>query len=228
MSSRLRSFVRLLVLVGVSTLLSASASAEILVLTNGGTLSVKGYRIDGSQITVTLRRGGEATFDRSLVARIAEDEVPEPAPLPEPPVAESVVVVPALQPTVSLAELSQRPFADMIQTVSARHGVDPVLVHAMIQAESNYQPRARSTKGARGLMQVLPSTARQFGGGNLFDPQHNLDTGVRYLKGLLTQFELTQAIAAYNAGPAAVRRYGGVPPYAETQAYVEKVLASLR
>ena len=226
MSCGLRPLVRLLLLVGASTLVSTTAGAEILVLRSGGTLAVKSYRIDGPLITVTLRRGGEATFDRSLVSRIAEDEVPEPEAAPEP--AEPAAAAPIVQRTVSVEDLRQRPFADMIQTVAARHGVDPVLVHAMIQAESNYQPRARSTKGARGLMQVLPSTARQLGGGNLYDPQSNLETGIRYLKGLLAQFDLTHAIAAYNAGPAAVKRYGGVPPFVETRAYVEKVLANIR
>ena len=222
----MRTLIRLLILVAASTLVTTTADADILVLSSGGTLSVKSYRIEGDLITVTLRRGGEATFDRALVSRIAEDEVPEAET--EPAAAENAPAIAGVQPSINLAELSRRPFAEMIRSVSSRHGVDPVLVHAMIQAESNYEPRARSTKGARGLMQVLPSTARQFGGGNLYDPQNNLETGVKYLKGLLAQFDLTQAIAAYNAGPAAVRRFGGVPPFAETQAYVEKVLANIR
>jgi soluble lytic murein transglycosylase-like protein len=224
-----RPLIRILLLVAASTLVGTEARGELLFLSNGGTLSVKSYRIEGDHITVALRRGGEATFDRALVARIAADEVPEPDPAAD---AEAAVTSPspalAGQPPAGVADVSRRPFADMIQAVSQRHGVDPVLVHAMIQAESNYEPRARSTKGARGLMQVLPSTARQFARGNLFDPRHNLETGVQYLKGLLAQFELPQAIAAYNAGPAAVRKYGGVPPYAETRAYVERVLAGLR
>ena len=142
------------VLVGSTTV----ARADILVLTNGGMMPVKSYRVDGELITVTLRRGGEATFERALVARIAEDEIPEP-PL-EPEVAPTAATV--LQPSgPSLEQLSQRPFAQMIESAAARHGVDPALVHAVVRAESNYQPRARSTKGARGLMQVLPSTGRQ-------------------------------------------------------------------
>jgi len=215
-----RSIVTTLVVAGALLAGAREARAEILVLANGGTFSVKDYRVEGDLITVTLRRGGQATFDRSTVARILEDEVPDP----EPTALEETTVVQAGQ---SLADLSGRPFADMIQTVAARHGVDPVIVHAVIQAESNYEPRARSSKGARGLMQLLPSTARQFGGGNLYDPLDNLDKGVRYLKGLLSEFDLKQAIAAYNAGPAAVRRYGGVPPFTETQNYVERVLANI-
>jgi soluble lytic murein transglycosylase-like protein len=195
------------------------AQAEILVLSNGGTFAVKSYRLDGERITVVLRRGGEATFDRAMVTRISPDEAPDPEAA-----ATGAMTAVAVEPP---PDLSARPFAEMIDTVAARHGVDPVLVHALVQAESNYEPRARSNKGARGLMQVLPSTGRGLGAGNLYDPQHNLDAGVRYLKGLLAEFDLPQAIAAYNAGPAAVRRYGGVPPFAETRSYVARVLANL-
>ena len=199
------------------------ARADILVLTSGGTMPVKSYRIEGELITVALRRGGEATFDRALVARIAEDEIPESEPEAE--LALSAAVTQPSGP--SLEALSQRPFAEIIESAATRHGVSPALIHAVVRAESNYQPRARSTKGARGLMQVLPSTGRQLGAGNLFDPRSNLDAGVRYLKELLAEFDLPLAVAAYNAGPAAVRRYGGMPPFAETRTYVERVLADL-
>ena len=121
-----------------------------------------------------------------------------------------------------------RPFADLIETVSLKHGVDPALVHAVVQVESNYQPKAVSGVGARGLMQVLPSTAADFGVRNLFDPQANLEAGVQYLKFLLTRFNLSQAIAAYNAGPAIVRKYQGIPPFPETQDYVKRVLAAFQ
>jgi soluble lytic murein transglycosylase-like protein len=101
-------------------------------------------------------------------------------------------------------------------------------VHAVVQAESNYQPRAKSRVGARGLMQVMPATAADFGVKNLFDPQANLEAGVQYLKFLLARFDLTNAIAAYNAGPGAVRKYDGIPPYRETQNYVKKVLKNFQ
>ena len=122
------------------------------------------------------------------------------------------------------APLDGRPFADLIETVALKHGIDPELVHAVVQAESNYQPRAKSRVGARGLMQVMPETARDFGITNLYDPQHNLEAGVQYLKFLLERFDVKHAIAAYNAGPTAVRRAGGIPPFKETQHYVTKVL----
>ena len=226
MRPRSRVLISAVMLVGVLVGSAAVARADILVLTSGGTMPIKSYRVEGELITVALRRGGEATFDRSLVARIAADEIPEPDPTTE-ALSTPVTVMQASGST--LEELNQRPFAEMIESIAARHGVSPVLVHAVVRAESNYQPRARSTKGARGLMQVLPSTARQLRAGNLFDPQSNLDAGVRYLKGLLAEFEfdLPLAVAAYNAGPGAVRRYGGVPPFAETRSYVDRVLADL-
>jgi soluble lytic murein transglycosylase-like protein len=103
--------------------------------------------------------------------------------------------------------------------------VDVNLVKAMIHTESNNNPRAVSNKGALGLMQLMPFTARDLGVTNAFDPVQNVDGGVRYLKSLLTQFggDLSRSLAAYNAGPGAVTRYGGIPPYRETQDYVKKI-----
>jgi soluble lytic murein transglycosylase-like protein len=102
--------------------------------------------------------------------------------------------------------------------------VDATLVRAVIQVESNYQPRARSRKGARGLMQLMPATARQYGVSNLYDPAANIDAGIRHLKSLLDRLPLTLALAAYNAGEATVQRFGGIPPFAETRSYIDRVL----
>jgi soluble lytic murein transglycosylase-like protein len=120
--------------------------------------------------------------------------------------------------------LAARPFADLISTVAASHNVDARLVHAVIEQESNYQARARSKKGARGLMQLMPATARQYGVANSYDPKANLDAGVRHLKDLLSRLELPLALAAYNAGEGTIRRYGGLPPFPETQSYVRNIL----
>ena len=94
----------------------------------------------------------------------------------------------------------------------------------MIEVESNYQARARSPKGAQGLMQLMPATARQYGVRNSYDPQANVSAGVRHLKDLMSRFELPLALAAYNAGEGTIRRYGGVPPFPETQSYVSRIL----
>jgi soluble lytic murein transglycosylase-like protein len=105
--------------------------------------------------------------------------------------------------------------------------VDVRLVHAVIEAESNYQPRARSPKGAKGLMQLMPATARQYAVRDPYDPRANIDAGVRHLKDLLGRFDLGLALAAYNAGEGTVRRHGGLPPFAETQRYVARILQRL-
>lgn len=113
----------------------------------------------------------------------------------------------------------------LIEEHAQAKAVSPALVRAVIQAESAFNPRARSHKGAMGLMQLMPSTAAEFGVLDPYDPQENIRAGVGYLKQLLVKYEdnETLALAAYNAGPAAVARYGTVPPYRETRNYVEKV-----
>ncbi len=112
-----------------------------------------------------------------------------------------------------------------IDQAAAKNGVDPNLVRALIKVESNFNPNAVSNKGAMGLMQLMPRTASQLNVSNPFDPQQNVDAGVRHLKHLLTNFngDVRLSLAAYNAGEGAVTRNGGVPPYAETQNYVKRI-----
>ncbi len=123
----------------------------------------------------------------------------------------------------------QRPATDLNQVVneaSGRYRLDPDLVNSVIKAESDFKVRAVSPKGAQGLMQLMPGTAAQLGVPNAFDPQANVDGGTRYLRELLERynFDLVKALAAYNAGPQRVERFGGVPPYYETRAYVAKIV----
>ncbi len=119
----------------------------------------------------------------------------------------------------------EAPYAALIRQVAARYGVDEDLVHAIVEAESDYNPRCVSKAGAMGLMQLMPATARALGLSDPWDPAQNLDGGVRYLRQLIERFkDIDLALAAYNAGPNAVSRYQGIPPYPETQAYVRRVL----
>jgi soluble lytic murein transglycosylase-like protein len=113
-----------------------------------------------------------------------------------------------------------------IDTIARRHGLDPLLVRAVIRAESNFDARAVSPKGAAGLMQLMPETAQRYGVDNRFDPAQNVDGGVRYLRDLIAMFngDLSLALAAYNAGEGAVIKYGRrIPPYPESQLYVVRV-----
>ena len=222
---RPRPFVVCLVASAVCLLLSPSiAFADILTFTTGRTMSVTAARVDGDRLVLSLRDGGEASVPRALVARLDPDEVVDA----EAPPAELAPAGPAPSRGVAaLPALDGRPFADVIAAAAAAHGVDVRLVHAVIEAESNYQPRARSPKGARGLMQLMPGTARQYAVRDPYDPGANIDAGVRHLKALLTRFELSQALAAYNAGEAAVRQHGGIPPFAETRAYVARILGRI-
>ena len=198
------------------------ANAEIVVFKTGRTMSVQSYKVEGDLARLVLREGGEVSFPASMVARVDPDEVAYPVPAVAMAAALPGQTVPA--PGVADQVLKARPFADLIATVAANQNVDARLVHAVIEQESNYQARARSPKGAQGLMQLMPATARQYGVRNSYDPQANVTAGVRHLKDLMTRFELPLALAAYNAGEGSIQRYGGVPPFPETQNYVRRIL----
>jgi soluble lytic murein transglycosylase-like protein len=192
---------------------AAHASAEIIYLSSGRTLSVRSHRIEGDSIQLVLRSGGEIICPLSFVRDIVADEVP----YPEPPAVEAAAAAGAL-PAV--------PYADLIDAASAQYGVDPRLVRAMIQVESAFEPAAVSRKGAIGLMQLMPATARQYRA-DPYDPKANIEAGVKHLRSLLDRFDTSVALAAYNAGEAAVLRFGGIPPYRETRDYVARILSLL-
>lgn len=198
---------------------AGSAQAEIVFLSTGRTLSVRGHRIDGATATLVLRAGGEIAFPASLIVKVEPDEV---APPPSPAIDST-----AAKPPATVQQPLTGPYAALIERAASRHAVDPRLVHAVIRAESNFRPRARSRRGARGLMQLMPSTLRQYAVDNPYDPRENIEAGTRHLRGLLDRFALKDALAAYNAGQRAVVRYGGVPPFAETTAYVSRILSDL-
>ena len=195
------------------------AAADIIVLTSGRTLSVKAHKVIGDAIVLTLRNGGEVTCDKSIVEKVLPDE----APHPEPPTSMAGEVQ---APTAGSSALGPSPYEEIIAAVSQAHGVDPMLVKALIQVESNYKPQARSRKGAMGLMQLMPSTAREYKVRNPFDPKANIEAGIKHLKGLIDRFKGVElALAAYNAGEGAVKKFNGIPPYRETRNYVSKILS---
>lgn len=117
-------------------------------------------------------------------------------------------------------------YVDIINTASKRHGIDPSLVHAIVKVESDFNPYALSRKGAMGLMQLMPQTAVEMKVGNSFNPHENINGGVRYLRYLMDRYEgnLSLALAAYNSGETAVKKWGAVPPFRETQNYVRRIL----
>ncbi len=120
--------------------------------------------------------------------------------------------------------------AALINRISLEEGVEDALVHSVIRAESNYNPRAVSPKGALGMMQLIPSTARRFGVSDPFDPKDNIQGGVRYLRFLLEYYknDYAKVVAAYNAGEGAVDKYHGIPPFPETRSYVIRVAKNLK
>jgi membrane-bound lytic murein transglycosylase B len=203
---------------------SSLASAEIVFMTSGSTVSVKKHASIGESVVLTLRSGGEVTLDKSLIEKIVPDEVEHPEPAP--PVSEQVQTPQAPAPVTPGPGLRETAYSQLIAAAAEAHGVNPVLVQALIQVESNYQPRAKSHKGAMGLMQLMPATAREYRVRNAYDPAANIAAGVKKLKGLLDTFKDTAlALAAYNAGEGAVLKFNGIPPYRETQNYVSKILS---
>jgi hypothetical protein len=218
---RLHSLVSLIVLG-----LAAPAQAELVFFAGGQTMSVKAHRSEGDRLVLSLRGGGELVCDAALIARIAPDEVPYPEPdssgirdLGFGTRAGSNPESRIPSPLVDAA-----PYGALIDKVAARHGVPARLVRAVIAVESAGQPQARSAKGAMGLMQLMPQTARQYTLANPYDPATNIEAGVQHLRNLLDRFPLAEALAAYNAGEAAVQRFGGIPPFPETERYVSRIL----
>lgn len=126
--------------------------------------------------------------------------------------------------------VESRELGTLIDRYADHYRLDPKLVHAVIRAESGYNPRAVSPKGAQGLMQLMPATARELDIEDAFDPASNIAGGTRYLRRMLDQFagSVELALAGYNAGPAAVRQFGGIPPYPETRNYVTRILRDYR
>jgi hypothetical protein len=197
---------------------AAPAYAELVFVQSGRAMSVRAIRSENDGVVLQLRSGGDVHCDQSLIVRVEPDEVEYPDELVA---TASEVTGEADTPAIPEA------FRELVTYTAAKHGVDARVVNAVIQVESAYHSRAVSRKGARGLMQVMPATGRQYGALDLFDPKVNVDAGVQHLKKLLSRYDLPLALAAYNAGEAAVDRFGGVPPFRETRNYVTRILRIL-
>ena len=188
-----------------SALLSASAG-DLARLKNGFSLSYVHKEVRGG-VTRLYRDPGDSNFVDVPSDQIASFEHEDDPPPPDPP------------PTGD-------PIQQAVADASRRNQVDPDFIHSVIRAESGYNPRALSPKGAQGLMQLMPRTAAQLGVLHPFDPAANVQGGTTYLRQLLEQYhgDPVKALAAYNAGPERVARYGGIPPFPETEAYVARVI----
>jgi len=190
---------------------SSAFGSELAILHNGFSIRHEKSEIVGTVTRLYLGadRTGYVDIPTAEIERFEKDlappiKVPANVPVPEQP-----------------QSLNQ-----VIDTISDRHHLDPDLVNSVIHAESGFNSRAVSPKGAQGLMQLMPHTASQLGVANAFDPKANVEGGTRYLRELLERynFDLVKALAAYNAGPHRVEQYRGVPPYYETRAYVANII----
>lgn len=183
-----------------------AARADNVVLKNGQTLNVTGYQLVGEKYRLQMTGG---------VVEVAFDDVERI----EPEDTFAVRVPPAVP------KIDKSHYRDLVETAASRWNVDADLISSVIATESNFNARAVSRKNARGLMQLMPSTAARLGVHDVFDPQQNIDAGTRYLGNLLQRFrnDMGLALAAYNAGPERVQQYGRIPPYAETTSYVRRV-----
>ena len=183
------------------------ARADYAVLRSGLRLHITGYELAGGRVRLTVEGG---------MVEVAADDILSVEP-------ESVFpAVPSVPPP-------EGPYGMLIRDAAKRHGVDEKLIQHVIAVESNFNPRAVSHRQASGLMQILPQTAARYSVANIFDPAQNIEAGTRYLKELLERYrgDLKLALAAYNAGPEMVERYGGVPPFRETRNYVRQITARM-
>jgi len=183
--------------------LPLSARADYLVLRNGARMNVSSYELRGDKYRVQIS-GGWAEIAAANVVAIEPEEI--------------FVAAPKMP-------LEQAPFGELIRKAAAKYEVDADLVFSVVAAESNFNPKAVSRRNAHGLMQLLPETARRMGVSDIYDPAQNIDGGTRYLRDLLKRYQgdLALTLAAYNAGPGAVQRFGRIPPYNETIQYVRAI-----
>ncbi len=194
-------------------------AAHYATLNTGTRLRIEGYETSGAITRLHLTGGGTVDVASGHIRGFEKEEY-----VPPPPVLEARSR--ASEGRDGNGAAFSPELLKIVKATGERHGLDPALLHSVIRAESGGNPRAVSPKGARGLMQLMPGTARDLNVRNAFDPAQNVDGGARYLRHLLGLYgnNVQLALAAYNAGPGKVAAYGGIPPYRETQAYVSRIL----
>lgn len=222
--SRVRRFQRLVLSALVAALAAPAARAELVVFEDGRVVKAASYRLLSEELEIELPGGGSYRVDLARVERIVDDEVVVDKVVVEDPLAPGVTY--DLSYSAARKPLFGTSYDALIEQEARRSNLDASFVSALIRAESNYEPRAVSRKGARGLMQLMPATARRLSVRRPFDPSSNVRGGVAYLRELVDRFghHPDLVLAAYNAGEGAVEAYGGVPPYRETVAYVNRIL----
>lgn len=208
----------------VAFAVASPVTADLVVFADGHFMSVAGYEVAGDRVTLELDNGGLMTVPIRRVDRFIEDEAEAQAPVPT-----ALPFGLRFDETHAVPEV---PYGELIHAAARRHGLNPALVAAVARAESAFRADAVSSKGARGLMQLMPATAEWLGVSSrqVHDPRSNIEAGTRYLRMLADKFDddVSLVLAAYNAGEGTVARYGGVPPYRETRNYVKRIFSYLR
>jgi soluble lytic murein transglycosylase-like protein len=217
----------------VAVLAAIPASASIALFTDGRSMKISGYKlVDQAAIQLTFKNGGAMIMPLARIERILDDEVVEIEAIPEVKkmIEEGVFPKRSWRYEAARTPLFPSKYDKLIVEAAKKFDVDAALVSAVIKAESDFNPREVSNKGARGLMQLMPATAERFGVVNAFDAKANINGGVRYLRWLLDAFEgnADLAVAAYNAGEGNVWKYSGVPPFRETINYIKRIAGHIR
>jgi hypothetical protein len=212
---------------GLLLLALPAMGADLAVLHNG--FSIRHERRETTGSVTRLYLGGDKGYvdiATNQIERFEPDLSPAVVPTSAPAVALTAAPAIAAAGRAKPRPLQPQELNEVINSISDRHHLDPDFISSVIHAESGFNQRAVSPKGAQGLMQLMPGTASKLGVSNAFDPRANVEGGTRYLSELLERynFDVIKALAAYNAGPQRVQQYGGVPPYYETRTYVARIV----
>jgi hypothetical protein len=210
-----------------------AASASIALFSDGRNMKIETYAVEADTIHLQLKDGGKLSLPLTRIERIVDDEIVTAEVVAE---VQKIVEEGGVFPRRSWRysdhsrPLFTSAYNEYIIEAARKFDVDAALVSAVIKAESDYNPRIVSHKGARGLMQLMPATAKRFGVTNSFDPRENIHGGTRYLRWLLKKFDgnADLAVAAYNAGEGNVWKYDGVPPFRETVNYINRIAKHIR